>query len=172
MLVKVTVLISKYNVKISWSRTNVLKLKTGLYAQKAFLPVCFDICTHIRVTRHKLLSRNQTITEEFYCRQLYHLNSELEEKRQTLVTRYRVLLHQSNVEPHVKKRYKNCKTSWEFKLFGNFRWARHENSIEKVITKFLTRNRKHFRKPVGKCPMKKTNKTMTSHNKRYKLFSR
>ena len=66
----------------------------------------------------ELLSRNQTINSDVYCRQLNKLNAGFEEKRPELVNRKGVIFHHNNATPHTSlaTRQKSLRLGWEMML--------------------------------------------------------
>ena len=66
----------------------------------------------------ELLSRNQTINSDVYCRQLNKLNTAVKEKRPELVNRKGVIFHHDNVTPHTSliTRQKLLRLGWEVML--------------------------------------------------------
>ena len=63
----------------------------------------------------ELVSRNQTVNKNVYCRQLMKLDKEIKEKRPELATRKGFIFHQDNARPHTSlvTRKKLLESGWE-----------------------------------------------------------
>ena len=66
----------------------------------------------------ELLSRNQTINLDVYCRHLNKLKAAVKEKRPELVNRKGVIFHNDNVTPHISlsTRQKLLRLGWKAML--------------------------------------------------------
>ena len=101
--------------KRSWSKRDEpahSTLKADIHRKKVMLSVWRGFKG---IVYFKLLSRNQTINSNIYCRQLMKLVKEIKEKRPELETHKDVILHQDNARPHISlvTRKKLLELGWE-----------------------------------------------------------
>ena len=89
--------------------------KAELHEKKIMLSVWWD---WKGVVFFELLSRNQTISSDVYCRQLNKLNAAVKEKRPELVNRKGVIFHHDNATPHTSLaiRQKLLRLAWKVML--------------------------------------------------------
>ena len=101
--------------KKSWSKRNETAQTTSkadIHQKKVMQSVEWDFKG---IVYFKLLSRNQTINSNVYCRQLMKLDKEIKGRRPELATRKGVIFYQDNARPHTSlvNRKKLLDLGWE-----------------------------------------------------------
>ena len=87
--------------KRSWSKRDEPAQSTSkadIHQKKVMLSVWWDFKG---IVYFELLTRNQTINSNVYCRQLLKLDKEIKGKRTELATLNGVIFHQDNARPHI-----------------------------------------------------------------------
>ena len=106
-----------YNVvrNRSWSKRDEPAQSTSkadIHQKKVMLSVLWDFKV---IIYFELLTRNQTINSNVYCRQIMKLDKEIKEKRPELATRKGRIFHQDNARTHksLVTRKKLLELGWE-----------------------------------------------------------
>ena len=86
--------------------------KPDIHQKKVMLSVWWDFKG---ILYFELLTRNQTINSNVYCRQIMKLDKEIKEKRPELATRKGVIFHQDNARSHTSlvTRKKLLEVGWK-----------------------------------------------------------